>query len=238
LLALLLAPAGCSWFSTECVVDAELPELPEHWKAAFPELRFELQIAREDGEPQRIPWPSGGRLNIPKRPNEAALAVPVVRDGRYRLPPAGAVWPMDLEDDGRTLAFHWQRGPLAQVLMALSRQGFQPSRLNTIRLDAEMQERSRGDPWSLDLVHLAERLVSGAFRVTDIKALPTRDIGLEVPPGAWFLESPFRSPQPASEGGGLVLSGVPLGAHRLFGADGSKTYALYVGEREALIAGE
>jgi hypothetical protein len=233
LLAILsLGLAGCSWFSDELTVSAVLPELPGHWQRAFPELRYEFLAP---GVAECGPWPEGGRLRIPKQPNWPVLAVPHVRDGRLHLRPAGAVWPLDLTADGQALAFSWERGPLAETLLALRREQVEVSTLNTTRLASEMQTRSEGDPWRLDLVHLEERLASGDFRETDIRALPARDILLAVPAGQWFLETPFRLPQSIAEDQALALPGVPYGAHRLFSSDGRSSYSLYVGQQDILV---
>lgn len=238
LFLLCLPPAGCSWFSDELAVSVRLPETPEHWLKAFPELRYELLLPGADAAPEASPWPADGKLSIPKESNWPVLAVPVIGDGRVRLPPAGAVWPLNLSAGGQDLVLRWEGGPLAEILLALRRERVDVSTLNTARLDREMRERSGGDPWRLDLAYLAERLASGEFRVTDIRALPCRSLLLPIPAGAWFLESPFCLPQVTAEGEALALTEVPLGAHRLFRVDGQAGYVLYVGSEGVEIVGE
>ncbi len=237
LLFLCLPPAACSWFSTELTVGLRLPEPPDHWLEAFPELSYELLMPGAEAMPQPIAWPADGKLSIPKEPNWPVLAVPVIREGRVRLPPAGAVWPLDLSAEGE-LAPSWEGGPLAQTLLVLRRERVDVSALNTARLEVEMRDRSEGDPWKLDLPHLAEKLASEEFRVTDIRLLPFRSLLLPVPAGTWFLESPFRLPQVTSEGEALPLTDVPFGAHRLFRGGGLAGYALYVGSKGEEITGE
>jgi hypothetical protein len=234
LLLLCLSSARCSWFSDELVLKARLPEPPVHWLQAFADLRYELVTLRADATPESVPWPESGTFTIPREPNWPVLAVPSILDGLH-LPPAGAVWPLDLAADGQSLAFSWERGPLAETLLALRRERVEVSALNTARLALEMQERSEGDPWRLDLVHLEERLASGEFRETDIRALPARDILVPVPAGEWFLETPFRLPQFVAEDQALALPGVTYGSHRLFRSDGPARYTLYVGEEEVLL---
>jgi hypothetical protein len=201
-------------------------------------LRYELLLPGADAAPDASPWPSDGKLSIPKESNWPVLAVPVIRDGRVRLPPAGAVWPLDLSAGGQELALSWEGGPLAETLLALRRERVDVSALNTARLDREMRDRSGGDPWRLDLIYLAERLASGEFRVTDIRALPCRTLLLPVPAGTWFLGSPFRSLQTAAEGETLVLTEVPMGTQRLFRSDGLACYILYIGSEAVEIVGE
>jgi hypothetical protein len=234
--ALALA-AGCSWFSPSLEVRLRLPELPEHWRRAFPELRFQLAYPEADcpqsgALPDALP---GARpaVRLPKRANGPVLAYPWARG--VRLPPAGGLFPLDLAPDGDTLELSWEHGPAAEVFQALAREGFDIARVNARRLVAEMLVHSAGDPGCLDLESLADRLASGEFRVTDIRPLPARELTLQVPPGTWFLESPFRPAQTLAPGQALMLPAVPLGLHRLFAVDPPGGFDLFVGEREVFL---
>ncbi len=237
--------AGCSWFSPFLEVRARMPEAPEHWRRAFPELRFQLACPGADpAQPGTLPdvqpgslpdAPAGGSvaLRLPKQANWPVLAYPQARG--ERLPPAGALFPLDLDADGDTLALSWEHGPAAEVIQALAREGFEVACLNARRLLEEMRLRSAGDPGGLDLDHLAARLASGEFRVTDLRLLPARDLALQLPPGTWFLDSPFRPAQAVADGQGLLLPAVPLGRRRLFCEQPPGGFDLYVGEREVLL---
>jgi hypothetical protein len=234
LLAAWLLATGCSWFSASLEVRAQVPEIPEHWRQAFPELRFELACLGSEplsGTASALPggWAT---LRLPRRVNWPVLAYPRARG--VRLPPAGGLFPMDLGPEGDSLVLSWEHGPAAEVLQSLAREGFDIGCLNTPRLVEEMRERSGGDPGCLDLESLAGRLASGEFRVTDIRLLPARDLEVGLPPATWFLESPFRPAQPLAAGQALVLSAVPLGLHRLFAVEQEGGYDLFVGEREVL----
>jgi hypothetical protein len=226
--------AGCSWFSASLEVRAQAPQAPEHWRRAFPELRFEL--ASPDAECPAADLPAGewATLRLPKRANWPVLAYPWARG--VRLPPAGGLFPLDLGSGGDSMVLSWEHGPAAELLQSLVRQGLDIGCLNVPRLVEEMLERSDGNPGSLDQVFLAERLASGQFRVTDIRLLPTRDLELDVPPATWFLESPFRAVEPPAEGSVLVLPAVPLGPHRLFAVELPGGYDLFASEREVLLA--
>jgi hypothetical protein len=231
--AALLLAAGCSWFSASLEVRVRLPEPPEHWQRAFPELRFELACP-EAYPAQACAIPGGfATLRLPKRVNWPVLAYPWARG--TRLPPAGGLFPLDLSADGDTLELSWEHGPAAEVLQALAREGFDIARVNARRLLDEMLVRSGGDPGSLDLGSVAGRLASGHFRVTDLRPLPAREIALEVPSGTWFLESPFRSAQSLAAGQALLLPAVPLGPHRLFAVELPGGFAMYVRERDVLL---
>jgi hypothetical protein len=232
LLALAI-PAGCSWYSASVEVRARLPEPPEHWQRTFPELSFEL--ASPDAElSQSASLPGGfAALRLPKRANWPVLAHPWARG--VRLPPAGALYPLDLAEDGETLELSWEHGPAAEVLQALAREGFDVSRVNGERLLAEMSARSDADPGCLDLALLAACLASGEFRVNDIRPLPAREVVLQVPPGTWFLGSPFRLAQALDPGQALLLPAVPLGRHRLFAMELPGGFDLFVSEREVFL---
>jgi hypothetical protein len=225
--------AGCSWFSACLEVRLQVPEAPEHWRQAFPELRFQLACPGADGLPDDAPAGGSVRLRLPKRVNWPVLAYPWARG--VRLPPAAGLFPVDLTADGDILELCWEHGPAAEVLQALIREGFDVGGLNARRLLDEMLARSAGDPGRLDLVHLADRLASGEFRVTDIRPLPARDIALQMPAGTWLLESPFRPAQPLSPGQALLLPAVPLGRHHLFAVELPGRFELYVGERQVLL---
>jgi hypothetical protein len=93
-----------------------------------------------------------------------------------------------------------------------------------------MTARCQGDPWALDLDRICTRLAAEAFRLTDIRLAPSRDLLLEPGRGSWFLESPFRMQVPTEADGSLLLEAVPLGAHFLFGIPPAACFFLFVEE--------
>lgn len=230
--ALALA-SGCSWFSATVEVRVQAPSPPERWREAFPELRFELDCP--EGQPALCCVAPGGQasLRLPKRVNWPVLAHPWARGAR--LAPAGGLYPLDLDAGGDCLVLRWERGPAAEVFQALIREGFEVGRVNARRLLEEMTARSTGDPFRLDLPALAAQLASEEFRVTDIRLLPARNVALEVAPGTWLLESPFRPAQCIAAGEALHIPALSLGAHRLFAVELPGGFALYVSEREVLL---
>jgi hypothetical protein len=245
LLPALLLSAGCSWFAPSLEVRVQVPEAPEHWQRAFPGLRFQLSCPQADrGQPGAAgslagalsEAPAGGSvtLRLPKRVNWPVLAYPWARG--VRLPPAGGLFPLDLAPGGDTLALCWEHGPAAEVFQELAREGCDIGCLNARRLLEEMLSRSAGDPGCLDLQHLGACLASGEFRVTDLRPLPARDLELELEPGTWFPDSPFRPAQTLQPGQALLLPALPLGRHRLFAVDRPGGFDLYVRERELLLA--
>jgi hypothetical protein len=129
----------------------------------------------------------------------------------------------------------WQQGASAEILYRLRRQGVDCSAVNVPRLIREMTAHCQGDPWALDSDRICTRLAAEAFRLTDIRPAPCRDLRLEPGAGSWFLESPFRTPVPAEADGFLLLEAVPLGAHILFEYPAGACFFLYVEEETTLM---
>jgi hypothetical protein len=232
--ALALA-SGCSWFSSTVEVYVRTPAPPQPWREAFPELFFELSCPEADPDTARcfVEPCSQVSLRLPKRANWPVLAFPWVRGAR--LAPAGGLYPQDLDLGGDCLQLRWEHGSAAEVFQALIREGFEVGRVNARRLVEEMLACSAGDPCRLDLPALAAQLASDEFRVTDIRLLPARDVALEIGPGTWLLESPFRPAQRIAAGEALRIPALSLGAHRLFAVEPPAGFALYVTEREVLL---
>jgi len=234
-LALLLP--GCSWFSASIALALRLPQPPEHWRRAFPELRCEW-CCPQAALPPAGPWDAAGAgaagsLRLPPRAHWPGRASPLARG--QRLAPAGALFPLDLGPGGGALELSWERGPLAEVLRRLAVAGVEVGRVNAPRLADEMLEASGGDPWRLDLSLAAQALARGGFRVTDLRLLPARDLELALPAGGWFLEAPLHPAQCSAPGQALLLPAVPLGPHLLFAAELPGGFDLLVGEREILL---
>ena len=101
---------------------------------------------------------------------------------------------------------------------------------NCLRLAEEFA--ARDDPWNIDMESVGEKMISGSFRVTDIRPRPSRTVILPFYSGSWFTESPFRPLQPAGLEG-LRLENVTFGYHTLI-RDPLIVYTLFVAEKEIL----
>ncbi|GAH33385.1 unnamed protein product [marine sediment metagenome] len=75
----------------------------------------------------------------------------------------------------------------------------------------------------------------GAFRVTYIKALPTRNIELPVDSGSWFMESPFARLIEIEEDEALIPEAVPFSLHLLFSLSTGEYYSLFLYDEETYI---
>jgi len=121
------------------------------------------------------------------------------------------------------------------VLAALVREGADIEAINGERLLREMAARCGDDPWALDLNHLAARLASGEFRVTDIRTLPCRDSSWSCLPAHGSRSRRSGSRFKRAPGEPLRLTALSLGRHLLFPLGLPGGFSLYVRERDALL---
>ncbi|MBN1837981.1 MAG: hypothetical protein JW820_19140 [Spirochaetales bacterium] len=222
-------------YQTDIQMQLELPELPGHWLECFGEPGWLIVVPGTETSLQIPPGsPAVPCIRLPKLQHQSVLAFPTPCDPCV-LPPAAGVFPLDSSGDGRVLTLRWEQGPVGEILQRLLRQGLEVEALNVPRLCREILARSPQDPWALDLDGAAAALVSGSFRVTDLRSLPCRVIELELAPGRWFLESPFFVPtvQTASSPT-LTMPDVPFGLHSLFEVEAGWVADLWVDERQVL----
>ena len=268
-------------YGSELPLALQLPELPSHWQECFGAIAWLVVVP---GTETIIEVPAGctqGQgILLPKRQHQPVLAFPLPAGGLCglpasgscglpasgfcRLPPAAAVFPLDLSADRSALLLSWEQGPLGELLQGLLRQGLEVETLNVPRLCREIQVRFPADPWTLDVDAAAAALVTGRFRVTDLRPLASRTVALELWPGRWFLESPFFVPVVAPGESGppaagsaepgsfaadagtdtagsevaactvLLVPDVPFGFHRLFEVDAGWVADLWVDEHRVL----
>jgi len=229
--------SGCVLFSPSIRLKLSLPPIPVHWQMAFDNLKYQLILSGPDGEKQESIIPAGSSLIevcISKRQNSSFLAYPIIGESGIRLPPAGAIYPLNM-GEGNTLTLSWEQGVASLIIFRLSTGGIDLSTFNTQRLSDEIRERGRPDPWNLDIDYIIEKIAMGSFRVTYIKAAPARNIELPVNPGSWFMESPSAGIFEIEEGETLLLEAVPLGYHYLFSLSTGEYYRLFLADEETYI---
>jgi hypothetical protein len=238
------AISSCSAFGPGAEVVVTLPAVPDHWRAAFPDMSFLVVYAGPSGDERRMTGPVGGsQLTIAcsKRTNSPILAYPIAARDAARgqgepgfLRPAGGLYPLSLDPDASepTLLLTWDQGPLAGVVHRLATAGWDVSLVNAERLATYLMKHP--DPWMLDLDGVAQKIAEGAFSAYDIDLLPCRDVRVASGPGAWFLESPFAGLVPASDAGTVDLPGVGLGEHALYSIEGG-VWRMQVGAQETTL---
>jgi hypothetical protein len=229
---------ACNFYSPQVSLEVHLPDAPEHWHTAFPELDFRiLYPASESGvfEERLTNRRERVVLWLPKTLYLPVLAYPNLPGQQTELPPAGGIYPLNCDIHTGFITLSWQQGATAEVLYRLWRQGINCSNINVPRLIGEISARCQGDPWTLDLDRICTRLATQSFSVTDIRPAPSRDLLLMPGPGNWFLESPFHLPVSVQAEGSLFLQDVPLGEHFLFAASPAFRFFLYVDEETTLM---
>ena len=227
---------SCAWFGSQAEVLVSLPQPPEHWVRAFPDLAFHVVYQDTEG------WHSvtiqdvsqSVLIHCGKLGNTPILAFPVstVRTGSLR--PAGGLYPMDCVDrfEPPHLVLSWHGGCRALIFKMLAERGFDTSLINSARLASYLNEQE--DPWALDLESIAERLMRGDFSAFDFDLLPTRSVTLQPGPGEWFLETPCASPWKIVDESPITLPCLSIGMHTLFSVDGRKL-DIWVGEKETVV---
>ena len=234
----LLLLCTCAFYSPGVSLTVHLPEAPEHWQQAFPELGFRILYPTNDSggfASHLVDSRTAVTIQCPKVLYLPVLAYPTLPGHSIELPPAGGLYPLDCDAVAESISLSWQQGAVAQILHRLCEQGVDCSAVHVPRLSAEIATRCLGDPWALDLDRICNRLAAEDFSLTDIRLAPSRDLLLEPGPGSWFLESPFRHPISAETDGSLLLRSVPLGAHLLFETPPESRYFLYVQEETTLM---
>ncbi|MQY77500.1 MAG: hypothetical protein GH155_07740 [Spirochaeta sp.] len=229
--------SGCDLFSPSIRLKLSMPPIPAHWQRAFDNLKFQLIFMGPDRKKQESIIPGGSDLIevcIIKRHNIPFLAYPLIGEDEIRLPPAGALYPLNM-GEGNTLSLSWEQGVAALIIFRLLTGGTDLSTFNTQRLSGEIVERGNPDPWKLDIDYIIEKIALGSFRATSIKAAPARNVDLPVDSGSWFMESPFACLLEIEEGESLILEGVPFGSHLLFSLSKGEYYSLFLDDKETYI---
>jgi hypothetical protein len=233
-----LLPLACSLYGHSLPLTVQLPRTPDHWQAAFPELRYRIVYPipdRDSFEELIVEQGTPLAIELSKILYLPVLAYPIISAESLQLPPAGGIYPLDCNTQSSAITLSWESGAAAEVLYRLWIHGVNCSTINVPRLRVEMVERCEGDPWSLDLSLICSQLANRDLRVTDIHLAPCRDLLLESSPGQWFLESPFRTPVEAAEGY-LRLERVPLGPHLLFNGASGSCFFLSVDQSTVLLS--
>lgn len=171
------------------------PERPSSWRSAGG-LAYEVSWKDERGSLLTATVVEGGEIALRLRRGapQAILATPLWEG--LRLPPAGALYPHDLEPPPGDLpsvspdrmAISFASGYAAAVATIIAEKGVDPWGYPIEKL-AAVPAGSGKDPWDLPPWKAAEAILSGAFRVT---AFPAAKAAFALPEGGpWLPESPF-----------------------------------------------
>jgi len=236
---------ACDLLTETRSLTVALPDPPPHWAGRLAVRSFAVGYIDEDGRrAERIVAGDARELEIRVLKGFVVpiTARPLVdgteRAGPPRLPPAGALYPKDAGAGG-VVELSWRHGFTADLMLDLADAGLDLEFVNTERLGREIDERAGDDPFRLDRDHIARSLLSGRFRVTDIRARPVREVSLRMGSGGtssdrWFTESPFSPLYTADDDGNLRIS-LTHGFHHLFHAAQPVRCDVYLDETEVSI---
>lgn len=228
---------GCEIYSPYDFIMVALPEPPLHWEQRFKEISYSITYPGSNRKRVELILPADSStciIRIPKMRNWPVVAQPY-GDG-FPLCPAGALYPWHLDNNrNMKLCLTWEQGFSALLLLDCCEKGFDIEHFNARRFASEVLERSQGDPWNLDYSYIAEKLVSGSFRVNYIKLLPVKDVSVFTEKGKWFFPSPFSAVYEVEENRPYRFDTISLGFHRLFHCESPGWYELYVKEQETIV---
>lgn len=146
-------------------------------------------------------------LKVPKERITAVSYEISPRPGLW-LKSAGGVYPLHRESDG-TLTVSYENGFLAGLLHTLLRRNPGVVRnLNIGRLELEILQRSRGNPWHLDQEAILRRLSTGSMRADSIRLIPGSLVNLELLNETWISLNPL-DPRLEPPAGGSSSPGEP-----------------------------
>ena len=250
---------GCQGIGNENSFAVTLPSLPSGWRSSLGVDTFQLRYF--DGQGRLIdravswdastidiepgkgavvpilaePCVSGSAFDPapPKSGATSGFSRAVTAEPDLRLRPAGAVAPFDTSEAGTT-ELTWRRGFACAILLELAQNGISIDGYNCERLLREIDEKAPGDPFDLDRTGIIASMLSGSFRVTDIKFLDRQEIELMPGRGSWFTESPFSSLYETEENEALSLS-LTLGLHHVFDLSGKARFDIQVDEQEVTV---
>jgi hypothetical protein len=221
----LLTLLGCGLFDAGIEICVILPAAPSVWLDELGELRFSLVYPGWDGRLTRTEVMTAGspvRVSCSKRGNSPVLAYPWCAGAGSAaafaaLRPAGGLFPRDLRQGaaGLELVLSWEDGAAAEVFRALFEGGIDTELVNGDRLARLLEDTP--DPWEWNLESIVSDIAEGDFTAYDIDRLPSRDVRLPAPQGAWFMESPFYPVLATGPDGRLFLESLTFGLHHLFG---------------------
>jgi hypothetical protein len=105
---------------------------------------------------------------------------------------------------------------------------------NTERLYNEILSRIPDDPLKINKQNIIDSVLSGSFRVTDIKTLDEKALEIKLDTGIWFTESPYSELYAITE---PCEKTIPLtyGFHVLYNSYSKDYYNIYIDENNTVI---
>ncbi len=198
---LLLIPVfflfGCSLYDSAVELSVNLPaDIPE----VFENRGYKWVISRsgEDGEiyTEELENGSGTMILRLQKGEISSVSVHLIIDlpnrKSFKSSSAGFLYPFDFKS-GEMSQFTWYRGFESDLLLQLG-QEMDINNINFQRLSSTIEEVSGGDSSCIDGNLIAENLLSGEFRIYDIRKKRGRLVEVHIPDGIWFPEYLYKVP--------------------------------------------
>ncbi len=218
---------GCQFFPYNRTIIIEFPEIPEHWKNSFPDMKFLIKYPdKENNIVEELVFPETHSIEIQYSNMSVlpVLAYPVA--GSIILFPAGCIYPYS------TNQLKWEEGVTAEILITLISGDMDLKTFNTKRLYNEINLTE--DPFKLNKQNIIDSILSGNFRVTSIKPLEEVEIKINLFKGVWFTESPFSDPVIVTETREVNFT-FTYGFHILHESLTGEHYNIYIDEDTVII---
>jgi hypothetical protein len=181
----------CGYFSDSSTVIIKFPKIPPHWQESFPDLRLLIKYPdKENKIIEEIYSLETGSIEIEC---EKMTVIPIAAypiTGSFIFPPAGGIYPYST-DMLESMQLKWEYGITADILITLISGEMDVNTFNSERLYNEINLRAPPDPFKLNKQKIIDAILSGNFRVTDIKPLEEKEMKINLYSGTWFTESPF-----------------------------------------------
>ncbi len=211
-LLFIIAMSSCVLSPIRTKHTLELPRTPEAWASIWGDARFRLEwhaIGFASQETPLFEHDSSVTVRVPMSAPVIFLAHPefpqngpALAPGE-RLPPAGAIWPLEHTIRGSPIRLSFADGFAASVLAQALRIGIDLRDFNTKRFVELCRAIAESTTMPLDRDRILEALASRSMRESYIRPVESRSLGHTLPHGVW-ARAAYAAP-PLVGGGEITL---------------------------------
>jgi len=233
LAAAFLCLTSCGVF-TYTDIYVEFPAPPPQWPEMFTGCRYVVRFLGAAGSVAEIetgPGAGGVFLRVPKLPVVPVSAAPLYGEPPAAVRPCGGVYPFHLDGED-TLRLTWDSGFLAEALLCSAGAGDSMLAVNVEKLEAEILEKSEGDPWRLDGDAIRAAIADETLSYRSLRLLPCLDVTIEAAAGSWTGGNPLSPVPVVTAGTTLFLPALPVGVHSYFLSGGAERIDISVTQRD------
>ena len=214
-----------------------LPSLPPEWEEYPVTPGYILSYTSPEDLEMEIEVPASAEtvtVTLEKGNNKPVLFTPGFHATRHFLKPAGALFPLQCNEQGQ-LPLTWDDGFLADLFLSLDTEEFPIEHLGGTRFSETIGEKGEGDPWSLDKERIVQTLRFYSFREDYISRLPDRALEISLSRGWYLWNNLLLAPFYAETAGVYTFEDLYEGEHILFPMDGSEPVRAVITEDEWFI---